>query len=144
MFRLIHPALAQNAGLRAAVAATYRASGPEPHTLLHTAPAENLEIRLAWPADAAGLVRLAQLDSAPAAAAELPGLAGTGDVLVATIDGDLAAALSLNDGLLVADPFHRTDDHIALLHLRAAQIADARPRRRPSLQRLGVLRPRLH
>jgi S-(hydroxymethyl)glutathione dehydrogenase/alcohol dehydrogenase len=73
-------------------------------------------------------------------AAELPGLAATGDVLVAFADGELVAALALADGLLVSDPFRRTDRVIALLHLRRRQLAQAeRPR---VLARLGMLRAR--
>jgi hypothetical protein len=139
MFPLIHPVLVQNSGLRAAVAHRSFDAKPSPEPRVRP---DAVEVRLAWPADAPGLVRLAQLDSAPAAAAELPGLAVGGEVLVAIVDGELAAALSLKDGLLVSDPFHRTDSVIALLHVRAAQLA--RAERRPRLARLGVLLPRLH
>jgi hypothetical protein len=134
MFQLIHPALAKADGLHGLARAH---PAPEP-SLTPAAPA--VEIRLAWAFDVPALVRLAQLDSALAAAAELPGRAATGDVLVAIVDDEPVAALSVTDGLLVSDPFHRTDSVIALLHLRRQQLAQAE--RRHGLARLGMLRPR--
>jgi hypothetical protein len=128
MFKLIHPALAQLNGLdvlRAAPYAPVPDQGP-------------VEIHLATKADAPGLVRLAQLDSSPAAAAELVTGATHGEVLVASTRHGIAAALSIADGLLVSDPRHRTQELVRLLHVRRHQIARAeRPRRF-----LGVLRPR--
>jgi hypothetical protein len=100
---------------------------------------ENVEIRLAWASDAPGLVKLAQLDSALAAAAELPARAAAGDVLVATVEGKLVAALSIRDGLLVSDPFRRTGTLLALLELRRRQLGRAERRHRLSLP---MLRPR--
>jgi hypothetical protein len=127
MFKLPHPALAQLNGLEALRAAPYE-----------QAPDGPVEIHLATSADAPGLVRLAQLDSSPAAAAALAGRATAGEVLVATTRNGIAAALSITDGLLVSDPRHRTDELVRLLHVRRHQIARAeRPRRR-----WGVLRPR--
>ena len=81
----------------------------------------DMTIRLALPADAAALRDLALLDSAPRPLA--------GDVLVAESAGALVAALSLDDGRAVADPFRPTADVVALLRVRAAQ---ARPRTRSS------------
>jgi hypothetical protein len=53
-----------------------------------------------------------------------------GDVLVAEVDGTLWAALSLETGAVVADPFRPTAELRSLLALRAAQIgAAAQPRR---------------
>jgi hypothetical protein len=121
---LHHPALAKAQALRA----PRERRGDEPP----------VELRLGWASDAPALARLAQVDSAPAAAAELPDRARDGDVLIATVDGRLVAALSLVDGLLVSDPFERTDRAIALLHLRRRELARAE-RRRP---RLAMLRPR--
>jgi hypothetical protein len=128
MFKLIHPALAQAKGLQVLRAAPYE---PVPDA----GPAR---IQLATKADAPGLVRLAQLDSSPAAAAELVSRASDGEVLVASTSDGIAAALSIKDGLLVSDPRHRTDELVRLLHVRRHQIARAeRPRRR-----FLVLRPR--
>jgi hypothetical protein len=128
MFNFIHPALAQFNGLEGLRAAPYAPTpdhGP-------------VDIHLATKADAPGLVQLAQLDSSPAAAAELVSGATHGEVLVATTHHGIAAALSIADGLLVSDPRHRTDELVRLLHVRRHQIARAeRPRRF-----LRVLRPR--
>ena len=123
-----HPALAQLNGLE-----SLRAAPHEP------APDHGpVDIHLATKADAPALVHLAQLDSAPAAAAELAGRAGAGEVLVATTSRGIAAALSIKDGLLVSDPRRRTDELVRLLHARRHEIARAeRPRRL-----LRVLRPR--
>ena len=81
----------------------------------------DLTIRFALPADAAALRELALLDSAPRPLG--------GDVLLAECDGALVAALSVEDGRAVADPFRPTADVVALLRVRAAQ---ARPRTRSS------------
>jgi hypothetical protein len=117
---LQHPALAQFRGL----------------TGIRRESAQ-VDIRLAAREDAPALVRLAQLDSALAAAAELPGLAARHDVLIAEHDHEVVAALSLRDGLLVSDPFYRTDGLVRLLQERRRQLAAQTPR-----HRLGVLRPR--
>jgi hypothetical protein len=125
---MFHPALAQFNGLdalRRAPFAPVDDAGPA-------------DIQLATKADAPGLVRLAQLDSAPAAAGELAGRATAGEVLVARTRDGIAAALSIKDGLLVSDPRRRTDELVRLLHARRHEIARAeRPRRL-----LRVLRPR--
>jgi hypothetical protein len=65
-------------------------------------------------------MRLAALDSAELL--EQP-------ALVAEVDGELRAALSLRDGAVIADPFHRTEALVDLLLARAAQLAalDAGP-----------------
>ena len=70
-----------------------------------------ITIRLAKTADHAALGGLAQLDSAPVPAVP---------VLVAETGGDLLAAVSLDDGASVADPFRHTADVLELLHVRAA------------------------
>ncbi len=70
-------------------------------------------------ADQAALARLAELDSG----AELEG-----PVLGAEVEGRLLAAISIETGEVIADPFSRTSELRALLKLRAAQL-DAPPRR---------------
>jgi hypothetical protein len=75
------------------------------------------------PSDRAALDYLADLDSREPL---------EGEVLGAELDGALVAAISLEDGELVADPFVRTDQIRSLLELRASQLRrrGARPRRR--------------
>lgn len=75
----------------------------------------------AAPAEDAGVRRLAALDDAP----EL-----RGRVLLALIDDTPAAAISLEDGRVVADPFRPTADAIALLRLRSEHLHGGRARRR--------------
>jgi hypothetical protein len=83
-------------------------------------PAEMLSIRMAVSADAEPLGRLAQLDSAPPPAA-VP-------MLVAEIGGELLAALPLDGGPAIADPFRRTAELVAILAERRRQLAPP-PRR---------------
>jgi hypothetical protein len=86
---------------------------------------EAITIRIAGPADETMLGRLAQLDSA-----EPP----TAPVLIAEIDGVARAALSLDDGAVIANPFHRTLAAQQLLLARAAQLrGDRRVSRRRRL-----------
>jgi hypothetical protein len=88
-------------------------------------------LRFAFPDDAAAVARLAALDSAPPP---------VGPVLVAEIEGELRAALSLEDGGVIADPFHRTLALVALLRARAAQLTSAplEGRRRHGRMRLSA------
>ena len=88
-------------------------------------------LRFAFPDDDAGLVRLAGLDCALPLA--LP-------ALVAEVDGELRAALSLVDGRAVADPFHFTGELVDLLRTRAHQLAESESPRRAG--RIAVLRLR--
>jgi hypothetical protein len=95
---------------------------------------ETITVRLAASADAEPLRRLAQLDSAPPPQA-VP-------TLVAEIGGELRAALPLNGGRAIADPFRRTAELVAMLATRARQLETRRGaagQRRPRLMRL--LRP---
>jgi hypothetical protein len=73
-------------------------------------PANTYVIRLAGDADEAALKRLAQLDSA--APLEHP-------ILVGEIEGRPAAALDLDTGRAVADPFQPTAHLLAHLRVRA-------------------------
>jgi len=79
--------------------------------------AHDLTLRYATAADAEALERLAQLDSAHVPA---------GTVLAAAVDGDVWAAVSIEHGDAVADPFRPTGELVSLLHERARQL-----RRRP-------------
>jgi hypothetical protein len=82
-----------------------------------------ITIRLATPDDQLALDRLAALDSAPSAPA--------GRVLLAETDGELRAALSVDDGSAIADPFQFTLHIVELLRTHAATAARVRrPRHR--------------
>jgi hypothetical protein len=74
---------------------------------------ENVTIRRAVAGDGASLVRLAQLDSK-----RLP----SGSFLMAEVDGQPWAAIELETGEVLADPFHPTADLAEMLWLRAARI----------------------
>ena len=56
--------------------------------------------------------------------------APAGRVLVAEVDGELLAAISLDDGAVVADPFEPTAALVELLRARARQLEGARAPRR--------------
>jgi hypothetical protein len=73
---------------------------------------DSLSLRPAGAGDAADIERLAALDSARAP---------RGEVMLVLADGRPVAALSLDDGHVVADPFRRTVEAVALLRLRAQQ-----------------------
>ena len=81
--------------------------------------AHDLTLRYATAADAEALDRLAQLDSAHAPA---------GTVLAAAVDGDLWAAVSIEYGDAVADPFRPTGELVSLLQERARQMRRQRTR----------------
>jgi hypothetical protein len=72
-------------------------------------------------ADVEALARLAELDSH----AELEG-----PVLGAEVEGRLLAAVSVNTGTVIADPFSRTSELRTLLKLRLDQLQDRRQDRR--------------
>jgi hypothetical protein len=70
-------------------------------------------MRRAYPDDAAALARLAALDC---------GRIPTGDVLVAEVDGELWAAVSVESSGAIADPFRPSAGVVRLLRMRAAQL----------------------
>ena len=72
-------------------------------------PADLYIIRLATDADAATVRRLAALDSAKPL---------TGRVLIGEIDGKPAAAVSIDDGRVVADPFQLTAQLVSVITMR--------------------------
>ncbi len=79
-------------------------------------PVSRVTLRYAAAADRERLRILAELDSATAP---------VGPMLVAEVDGRLRAALPLDGGSPIADPFHRGAELIALLRMRATQLAGA-------------------
>ena len=84
-----------------------------------TAP---ITIRPGYADDALAVSRLAALDSAdhdPPA-----------PLLLAEVDGLLRAALSLNDGSAIADPFFASAHIVELLRTHAEALTPSRPRRR--------------
>jgi hypothetical protein len=105
----------------------------------HAEPAD-VVIRIATPADAAALVRLGELDSNRSAGQLLADAAADPAVLVAEVDGSIEAALALDGGLAIADPFRPSAVDLQLLSMRARQLGGDAPRRRG--HRLGVLHPR--
>jgi hypothetical protein len=87
------------------------------------APTATVSIRRLTVDDDAAVKRLAQLDSNG-----LP----EGRLLGAEVEGRLLAAISLDGGEPIADPFSRTAELRSLLELRAAQLRrreHGRPRR---------------
>jgi hypothetical protein len=93
----------------------------------------DITVRRSVAADRSELARLAALDSARPP---------TGPALVAEADSRMLAALPLASGRPIADPFEPTAAIVALLELRAEQIAAA-PERRGWTERIrSLLRPR--
>jgi hypothetical protein len=72
-----------------------------------------ITIRRAGPGDAAALERLGGLTGRVPLA---------GDVLLAEVDGEVVAAISVASGEIQSDPFQPTADLSALLGLRAEQL----------------------
>jgi hypothetical protein len=78
-----------------------------------------ISIRAATNGDGPALARLAALDSAP-----VP----FGPVLLAEVDGQPRAALSVRDDTVVGDPFARTAELVELLRVHA-RLTSAREER---------------
>ncbi len=94
-------------------------------------PRAILAIRPATADDSAVVARLAALDSAAAP---------TGALLLGVVDGLPLAALSVDTGAVVADPFSPTADLVALLRQRAKRLRAASapaPSRRTLRERLS-------
>ena len=84
-----------------------------------------LNIRRATSADRRSLERLAALDSRPL---------GEGAYLVAEMDGELIAAVPVDGGAAIADPFRRTAGVVAMLELHAQDVPAS------AFERAGLLR----
>jgi hypothetical protein len=81
----------------------------------------SITIRPAYADDHSPVARLAALDSA-----EIP----SAPILLAEVDGQLRAALSLDDGAVIADPFFPSVHLVELLRSHAAATTPAPARRR--------------
>ena len=90
----------------------------------HAAPQSStasVELRLARPDETRVLHRLAELDDAP----DLEG-----DALLALVNGEAIAALSLSDRRVVADPFVPSEYAVTLLRIQADHLFGPKQRRR--------------
>ena len=88
----------------------------------------DVTLRVATQGDSRSLLRLAALDDRP-----LP----AGPFVVAEVDGELVAAVSVSGGSAIADPFRRTAVLVQMLELRAREM---RPAPRPAAPVHGRLR----
>ena len=95
--------------------------------------ANTYKLRFATEEDADALRRLAELDSRTPLA---------GRVLIGEIAGSPAAALSLGDDRVIADPFRRTDHLVACLRIRAGAIRAHEGTPSLSERMRAALRPR--
>ena len=91
-------------------------------------------IRAAEATDLPALMRLADLDSR-----RMP----AGDLLVAKADGQIRAAMSVDDGTAISDPFVPAGALVDLLGLRVQQMRHESRRERRRRGWLGGLAPRL-
>jgi len=96
-------------------------------------PVETLTIRMAVPADATALRRLAELDSAPPPKAVA--------MLVAEMGGEMRAAVPVDGGRAIADPFEPTAELVAILEQRARQLRPVPRRAARRWRPLRALRP---
>src|SRR3954451_23109423 len=87
----------------------------------------SISIRNARLEDFIGLRHIAAVDSA-----SVP----RGPLLVADVEGEVVAALSLASGEAIADPFRRTAEAVALMRMRANQLPRDTERPRGLLRRL--------
>ena len=95
--------------------------------MIRSASTAAITIRPAYADDEATLMRLAALDSADHAP--------PAPVLLAEVEGEVQAALSLSDSSAIADPFRPTLHLLALLRTHAEQTArPATPHRRYTLR----------
>jgi hypothetical protein len=106
---------------------------PMPSSPLVPVTESTLVIRVATPLDDAELHRLAALDSSRPLA---------GPVIVAQSDGRIDAAIALEDGRAVADPFRPTAGLVEVLRARAARLHVEAGAPRARLRRLGLIAAR--
>jgi hypothetical protein len=91
-------------------------------------PAE-CTLRYAHAGDREAIVRLAQLDSQSEP---------SGSLLVAESEGRIVAAMPLEGGDAIANPFVRTAELVEILRLRAAHLSDESNGRRGGLRRRAI------
>jgi len=127
-------AAAQIADRQAAATAFRTAHQVAPVAPEAVAPRERLALRRSTAQDDGALVRLAQLDTAPRP---------TGSMLVAELDDEIVAAVPLDGGRAIANPFRPTAELVELLRVRTRELSA--PARTGRLQRLRHphLRPRI-
>ena len=92
----------------------------------------DLKVRTATDDDAPSLLRLARLDS--------KGRPPSGTIIVAEDRGVIVAAMAVEDGATIADPFRSTAPIVAMLRLRADQLNGTGPRSRRTRLSLRRLR----
>jgi hypothetical protein len=80
----------------------------------HGDESSSITIRLAQPADRDGVRRVAQRDSRGVPDDQL---------LIAVDAGEVRAAIAVESGDVIADPFHRTEELVRMLDLRRSQLA---------------------
>ncbi len=90
-------------------------------------------IRFSTEADARRVLELSQLDGKPAP---------QGEALLAESEGRLVAAVGVEDGRAVADPFSLSAGALELLRVRAEQERERTYGRGPLLGRLMLIRQR--
>ncbi len=88
---------------------------------------ETLTIRRADSSDTSALFRLAALDSASPP---------TGEALLAEVGGELWAAIEINSGAAIADPFRPSGELVDLLRLQVSLDGRAQRSGRSTLGRL--------
>ena len=96
---------------------------------MNTAMGPTISIRPASPADLPAIRRVAERDSRP-----VP----EGAILVAAVDGEIRAALSLSSSEAVADPFHPTAALVDLLSMQAREASRDRPGTRGRVGKLAL------
>jgi len=91
------------------------------HRAADHSPVTRVTLRYTGAADTDRLRRLHELESGTEQPGSSPPVGGL--ALVAEVDGRLRAALPLDGGAPIADPFYRGAELLELLRLRAAQLA---------------------
>ena len=104
------------------IATLRRAARPRKRVDEAAVESPDIELRLCKPADDPAIDRLAALSERPAP---------FGRLVVALVDGRLVAALPLNGGEILRDPFEKTAHLVHLLEVRAEQLRE--PARRQAL-----------